>query len=147
MLTTAVPQPSLKQANNTSLRIIHVVTALLAGVAASLISLLGCSALLCRVDLPSYMLIPLGTISICIGSATGGLLLAHAEKKNGMVWGILCGIFFFIACFGVAFLCGQRKIGSLTIIRMVAFVLSGAIGGYLGLILSERSMHHRIKRD
>lgn len=146
MLTTIVQQQPMKPTHTTS-RTIHIITALLGGIAAYLVALLTFSALLCRMDLSSHVLIPLATIAVCVGALIGGLLLAYAEKKNGLLWGALCGLFFFTAAVLAAFLCGQREIGSLAIIRMVAFVLSGSIGGYLGLMMSERQSHHRIKRE
>ncbi len=123
---------------------IHVVAAIVGGIITCMIALLLFSEILCHVDLPICAAVPLATAAISLGSAVGGLLLARAEKKNGLVLGVLSGLFFFAAAVLAAFLLGQRDVGMLTVIRGITLTVSGAIGGYLGIVMTERAARHRM---
>ncbi len=124
----------------------HVVAAIMGGIITCMVVMLLFSEILCHVDLPICVAVPLATAAISLGSAVGGLLLARAEKKNGLVLGAFSGLFSFAAAVLAAFLLGQRDVGMLTVIRGITLTVSGAIGGYMGIVMTERSARHRMNR-
>lgn len=73
------------------------------------------------------------SISIAVGTFLGGYFAAKKLAKNGLIIGALCGFAMFllftiigIAAFGTA-------PSASTLIRLLIFVTSGAIGGILGV--------------
>ena len=107
-----------------------------AACAAVLAALLCASAaLLCRIDIPLEMTVPLGTGALCLlaGSAVTSLL----HGKNGM----LCGLLFaglavlVVGAFSTAQ--GQPAFSTFTAIKAGSILLCGGGGGYTGILWRE----------
>lgn len=106
-------------------------------------SLLGLAAILLLFVLSSLLLsfgiLPLGvapaaaSISMAIGSFLSGWFAAKKLEKNGLLVGLICGaaLFLLFTIIGLAAFGETPQIS--TLIRLVIFVISAAIGGILGV--------------
>ena len=96
------------------------------------------SFILTVIDLPLYVIMPLSTISVCIASGIAGLCYAYFAKRNGMITGFCIGLAVSILLVILALIRGSSDLSQLAGIKVVSICASGAIGGYMGISLSER---------
>lgn len=106
-------------------------------------SLLGLAAILLFFILSALLLsfgiLPLGvapavaSVSMAIGSFLSGWVAAKKLGKNGLIIGLICGVALFLlfTIIGLAAF-GQTPQLS-TLIRLIIFIVSAAIGGILGV--------------
>ncbi len=106
-------------------------------------SLLGLAAILLLFVLSALLLsfgiLPLGTapavasVSMAIGSFLSGWFAAKKLGKNGLIIGLICGVglFLLFTIIGLAAFGQTPQIS--TLIRLIIFVVSAAIGGILGV--------------
>ena len=95
------------------------------------------------VDLPLYAIMPLSTMAVCIASGAAALCYAYLAKKNGMVTGFCIGLAVSLLLMAIALIRGSSDFSQLAGIKLVSICASGAIGGYCGIALSERSRKPR----
>ena len=80
---------------------------------------------------------PLATASVSFGSFCGGLMLSLFQKRRGLFCGAVEGIVFT----GMLFLLGilyQSEWGGAQLLRAGIVLLTGMLGGILGMLLSQR---------
>lgn len=73
------------------------------------------------------------SISIAIGVFSGGFSAAKKLGKNGLIIGALCGIALFLLFTIIGMAAFGTAPGTSTLIRLLIFVTSGAIGGIIGV--------------
>lgn len=124
--------------------LVGIALAVLLGSAVGMALLLLGSWLLCHTELPLYAASPIATSAVSIGTAVSGMVLAGRQKKNGLLLGASCGLFFFLAFTAAAVLMGAKTFSAFSAIKLLCFIVSGALGGYLGMTLAEgKSTRHR----
>ena len=89
--------------------------------------------------------VPLATLAVCLGAGCGGWLLVRRQGENGLALGALVGFLFFGMLAAAAALNGSRDVSGLLAAKLVSLLLSGALGGYVGLLQSERKRRRRAK--
>ena len=110
-----------------------VLWAVAAGLAAAVGAMGAMAVLLTRVSLPAAAAVPLAT------------LLVRRQGENGLALGALVGFLFFGMLAAAAALNGSRDVSGLLAAKLVSLLLSGALGGYVGLLQSERKRRRRAK--
>ncbi|MEG1366739.1 MAG: TIGR04086 family membrane protein [Oscillospiraceae bacterium] len=131
------------QKNKLKSAAIHITIAVITAVCISALILSLCAELLCKVDIPLFMSVPLATVSTCIAIFISAILLAYIHEERGMFFGFLLGIILFIILWILALVRGNSEFTSLATLKLVAFCTAGAIGGTVGILLKEkrRKMH------
>ena len=79
-----------------------------------------------------YMTMPFAVAALCIGALGGGYITARINKSMGMASGAVCGL----AVFGIFWAVGAvmgSQLGIVTLVRGLAAIISGALGGVLGV--------------
>ena len=120
-----------------------ILSALLFGVLLCILALMFFAWVLSMADLPVYTAVPLSTSAVCIGTAGAAMALSRMQQKNGLLLGAGTGLFFFAAYAAAALLNGQREFTGFAAIKLLCILLAGCLGGYLGLLSSERKTHRR----
>lgn len=86
-----------------------------------------------KIDM-SYEVIPFN-ISIILGfsAAFSGFVLSRSAKENGLFWGIFAGVIIFLFVSIIAIVSGYFKINTNFFTKFLITVISGAIGGIVGV--------------
>ncbi len=114
----------------------------LVGVAVGLIGCIGLLMLMAlvvqSVDVPRAAILPLAIGAAAIGAFLAGLTAAAIAKQKGLLLGAVCGLvlWLLILLAGVARYTGVSGEGA--VLKLAALVLSGGIGGVLGVNLRKR---------
>lgn len=114
----------------------------LVGVAVGLIGCIGLLMLMAlivqSVDVPRAAILPLAIAAAAIGAFLAGLTAAAVAGQKGLLLGAVCGLvlWLLILLAGVARYEGVS--GGNALIKFAAFLLSGGIGGVLGVNLRRR---------
>lgn len=110
---------------------VAVCTAVLAGL------LCASAALLCRVDIPLEMTVPLGTGALCLSVLAGSTVTSLIHGKNGLLCGLLFGgiAVVFVGLFSATQ--GQPSFSTFTAIKAGSILLCGGAGGYAGILWRE----------
>lgn len=121
----------------------NILFAGIAGVVATFLALLFCSWLFTRTQLPAWSAIPMATCAVCLGCVVCGLALARGFRRNGLFCGLCTGVAFFLLYLAAALLNGQFDFTAMAGIKLVCYIFSGCLGGYLGILLTERKRTRR----
>ena len=114
----------------------------LVGVAVGLIGCIGAlmlMALIVRsVDVPRAAILPLAIVAAAVGAFLAGLTAAAIAKQKGLLLGAVCGLVLWLLILLAGFTRYAGVSGGSTAIKLAALVLSGGIGGVLGVNLRRR---------
>ncbi len=94
--------------------------------------------IMCNVDVPLNTLPSLAMLAICVAVFIGGMVLARFEKKRGLIYGSLMGVFTFLVLWLASILNGSVLLSQLAVIKAFSIICSGAFGGFLGVISAEK---------
>lgn len=141
-MTKPISPPKTAQKSSHSLGSC-ILGSLFAGIVLCVLSLLFFSWVFSKADLPLYAAVPMATAAICIGTAGAAMLLSRLQQKNGLLLGLCTGVFFFAAYALAALLGGQREFTGFAAIKLASILLSGCLGGYLGLLCAEQKKRRR----
>lgn len=84
-------------------------------------------------NLPYVMVQPM-TIAIAgIGAFAGGYCSARVSMERGMMCGMMCGFIMFVAMFIAGLISVRESLTMITVIRFTLMLLTGAIGGIVGV--------------
>ena len=106
---------------------------IIAGAVLTVVFMMFGAAVMVKMQKVMYnMTVPFAMAALCIGALGGGYITARINKSMGMAVGAVCGtgVFLIMLAFGAVF---GSKLGIVTLIRAVAAVISGALGGVLGV--------------
>lgn len=115
-----------------------VVLGLMAGIIASMLALMLFSAVFVSRGLSDAAVMPLAIASMCIGAFLGGFIAARSHGVNGLLAGGLAGFLFFLVLYAVGAIMQQIDLGTLALVKLLACVLCGCIGGILGVNSSHK---------
>lgn len=119
--------------NNKKRAAVSALIGSLTGAAAALLMLLLLSFFITRVQTVPYEALPmLSVAAICPGAFAGGWLSARLNRSAGMLLGAVAGAGAMLLLLAAGAASGS-EIGVAAILRLSAAVLSGAIGGVLGV--------------
>ncbi len=101
------------------------------------------AVVLCKVDVASNLLTPIATALVSAAIFLSAFIFSFLYREKG----ILCGCLFGLGCFFVLWLAsligGQRDFTPLLLIKGAAMVLSGSVGGCIGISARERKRRTR----
>ena len=115
-----------------------VLAGLVGGIAAVLVLLLVFSAAVSFGGLSSSSFFSLAMAACIAGAFFAGFIGARKASCRGALFGAIGGAVLFLLLTLVALLVSGETPGSVTLIRLVAMPVSGAIGGILGVNLKKR---------
>lgn len=105
------------------------------GIAVALLALLANA--MCKTDLQPCLFIPLTTALFCTAIMLASIFLSVFSK--GKIWlGIVLAAFLFLALSTWSFYAYRNAFTELWVTKAVAFLASGALGGYLGALIREK---------
>ena len=96
------------------------------------------ASILCKVDVPLYLLQPFSTALCCAAVLFGAMVFSRLYGKYGLFFGAIFGIFLFLILWVVSGIQGETIFTAYAGIKCISLILSGAIGGYIGVILCEK---------
>ncbi len=99
----------------------------------TLISLFLLAVIMYFANIDSVYSSPLSSVGLAIGSLVGGLYASKKSGKNGLLYGLLTAGIFFVLIFIASLSVSLDGIGILTLIHAAVMLLSGGIGGILGV--------------
>ena len=104
-----------------------------AGIIFTLIFTAFFTAVMVKMERVAYnAVMPFGLGALCIGTFGGGYITARLNKSMGMAVGAGCGLGVFLILLALGAILGS-ELGIVTLIRAAAAVISGALGGVLGV--------------
>ncbi len=86
-----------------------------------------------NVDTPQYILIPITTAMLTFASFLDSFILAKVFKENGLFIGVFVSLVFIIIFISCAVISNSFSLTNLFFTKVVAILLSGVIGGLLGV--------------
>ena len=75
----------------------------------------------------------ISSISILVGSFFAGFTAAKKLTKNGLIIGVICSFLLFLLFTLIGIAAFKSVPGTSTLIRLLIFTISGAIGGIIGV--------------
>ncbi len=84
-------------------------------------------------SLPYVVISQLSFILSVVASFIGGTISAKISKSKGLFTGAATGFLLFVIIFIVYYIILQESFTSISLIRAIALILSGAIGGVIGV--------------
>lgn len=126
--------------NNDNIRIIRsTATGAFCGISVCVLLLIIISFLITKSsNFPHMITQPLMIIIASLGSFSGGYISARISSEKGMMYGMLCGFLMFILLFLAGLISVRESITMTTAIRLFAMLLSGAVGGIIGVNKRKR---------
>ncbi len=119
----------------------HIFFAGGSGLAVTFLFLLFSAWLFTKTQLPAWSAVPLATAAVSLGCFISGHVLSRRVGQNGLFCGLCCGVCFYLLYLLAALLNGQFDYSALAGIKLVCYVLSGCIGGFLGILAYEKAKH------
>ncbi len=97
----------------------------------SILLLLG--FLVAKIDATDVILSAMSTFALCIGAFSGGYISGKRRKRNGLVLGILCGIFIFLVIIVMSHLFSRAAESFSMPVKLILTLLFAGIGGVVGV--------------
>ncbi len=114
-------------------KVISVSVGAICGIAAVLSVIVLFSFIIVKTESVNYyLLMPFGIAAACIGAFLGGFISARISGSAGMLIGAVSGALMFILLLAAGAILGQLP-EAVSLLRLVLMVLSGAIGGVVGV--------------
>ena len=108
------------------------------GMVATAVVLMGFALVMSMRDVPQALIDPMAVFALCIGAFLAGLLGAKGVGRRGMLIGMLCAALMFVLVLAVGTAAVREGFGPLTLVKLFAMLLCGAIGGILGINTKKR---------
>ncbi len=115
------------------LNIKHLFIGLFIALLLTLFSLFLISVIMFYADIDSSMASPLSSIGLLIGCFFGALYTSKKHGKNGLLIGMTTSFILFIIITIASLSVSLDKFGILTLIHGLIMLLSGGIGGIIGV--------------
>lgn len=120
--------------NNNSKILTSTIIGSFAGIISCALLLIICALALTKSSgIPHLAVSPLVMIVAGMGAFIGGYVSALISKQNGMMCGLICGFIMFLILFIASLITVRTALSMNTIVRLLLMLLTGAIGGILGV--------------
>ncbi|MGN0602132.1 MAG: TIGR04086 family membrane protein [Oscillospiraceae bacterium] len=86
-----------------------------------------------KIDATDKVINVLSGIALCVGAYAGGYISAKKRRKNGLLMGILCGLFMFLIILVAGSFFVKTTSGFSPSIKLILTLVCGAIGGIVGV--------------
>ena len=89
-------------------------------------------------DTPQSLIEPLAVFSLSAGAFFAGFVCTRTTRRNGLVYGVLCGLVLSAIVLLVGMIVGVGGVGLAGVFRVVFAMLCSMIGGVLGVNVKRR---------
>lgn len=103
------------------------------GIVVILICLLIFSLFMTKFDAPEPMVSVMSSLALCVGAYVGGYIAAKRKRQNGMIIGILTGIFIYCIIFFAGVIFAKNSITFSFLTKLIMTLICAAIGGVFGV--------------
>lgn len=86
-----------------------------------------------KLDVADNVISFMTSAALCTGAYVGGFISAKRRRKNGLLMGILCGVFIFFVIFVLSLLFAKTAGEMNGSSKLVLTLIFGAIGGVVGV--------------
>lgn len=93
----------------------------------------GFAWLVTRIDAKDLALSVMSTAALGIGAYTGGYVAARRRRKNGLLMGVLCGVFIFIVIVIISAVFSQAAESFSPSAKLIVTLVCAGIGGVVGV--------------
>lgn len=125
-------QHAVGKSNSFTANMITMLKAVAIGLLVTTVVLLLFSFVMCKKDVPFMLLNPFSAGLLMLGSFLSGYLAARRMREHGMILGALCGLIIFAILLLGSFM-SRFDVGLIAVIKLMIAVVSGAIGGIIGV--------------
>lgn len=116
-----------------SSRIYCTASSSLVGIIIILVCLLIFSLFMTKFDAPEPLVSVMSSLSLCIGAYVGGYIAAKRRRQNGMIIGILTGIFIYCVIFFAGVIFAKNSISFSFLTKLIMTLICAAVGGVAGV--------------
>lgn len=103
------------------------------GIVVILICLIIFSLFMTKFDAPEPMVSVMSSLALCVGAYVGGYIAAKRKRQNGMIIGILTGIFIYCIIFFAGVIFAKNSISFSFLTKLIMTLICAAIGGVFGV--------------
>ena len=121
--------------------VIIVLVGMLIGIFTSLVMLLIFSFVMTMKDIPQGAVPTLTAVSVALGSFAGGFAGAKLHRKAGLATGAIIGLFIYLLLMLVGIAAQRSGIGVSVFIKLAVSLVSGAIGGIIGVNARKKNKY------
>ncbi len=115
-----------------------VLVGLAVGVIVCILMLMLMAAAVQSVDVPRRATTPLAVIAGAVGAFAAGLTAAAVTGRRGLPVGAVCGLALFLLILIAGFVRYSGVGGGYALIKLAALLVSGSVGGMLGMNLRKK---------
>ena len=108
------------------------------GVIVCILLLLMMAAVVQTVDVPRRATMPLAVIAAAAGAFAAGLTASAVTGRRGLPVGAVCGLTLFLLILIAGFVRYSGVSGGYALIKLAALLISGSVGGLLGMGLRRK---------
>ena len=120
--------------NQTKKAVISVFTGAVSGIAVSMLIILVSVVIMVKTQSMVYAaVVPITVAAVLAGSFVGG----YVSESLGLLIGAVCGAVIFLAFLGIGSMSGG-SVSMVTLLRLGLDILSGAVGGVIGVNKKRR---------
>lgn len=101
------------------------------------------SVLMTKIDLNNSVLSVLTSAALCVGAYTGGYVAARKRRHNGLLIGVLCGLFIFLIIFLASYFFAGTAGGFSGSSKFAMTLICAAVGGIVGV--NNKGIHIRFR--
>lgn len=113
--------------------VFYTLTSSFIGLVIMLLFVLLFAFLLTKVDAKDKFVSMMSTVSLCVGAYCGGYIASRLKRRNGLVIGLLTGLFIYFIIFLAAVIFAKTSISFGFVTKLIITVVSAAIGGIIGV--------------
>jgi putative membrane protein (TIGR04086 family) len=86
-----------------------------------------------KFDAPEPLVSVMSSFSLCLGAYVGGYTAAKRRRQNGMIIGILTGIFIYCVIFFAGVIFAKNSISFSFLTKLIMTLICAAVGGVVGV--------------
>lgn len=89
--------------------------------------------LITKINATDKIISVMSGIALCVGAYTGGFISAKKRKKNGLLMGVLCGLFMFLIILIIGSVFVKAVSGCSPSVKLILTLICGGVGGIVGV--------------
>ena len=97
----------------------------------------GFAFIITKIDATDFMLSVMSTVALCTGAYAGGYISGKRRRKNGLLMGILCGVFIFLTIVILSAIFSKAVESFSVPVKLILTLVCAGIGGVVGVNSKE----------